>query len=88
MKGTLQGLLILIALLGIFIGGYAVGIKEIDAAVERERQKNYSLLIEAKHINEICIEDMKKSAAALEKSNKAMSECIETMKFINNEVMK
>lgn len=88
MKETLKGFLILIAILVIFVCGYAIGIKEIDAAVEKERQKNYSLLIEAKHINEICIEDMKKSAVALERSNKAMSECLETMKFINNEVMK
>lgn len=88
MKEILKSFLILIAILGIFIGGYAVGIKEIDTAVEKERQKNYSRLIEAMHINEICIEDMKKSAVALERSNKAMSECIETMKFINNEVMK
>lgn len=88
MKELLKGFLILIAILGIFIGGYAVGIKEIDTAVEKERQKNYSLLIEAKHINEICIEDMKKTAVALERSNKAMSDCIETMKFINEEVIK
>lgn len=88
MKETFKGFLILIVILGIFIGGYAVGIKEIDTAVEKERQKNYSLLIEAKHINEICIEDMKKTAVALERSNKAMSECIESMKFINEEVMK
>ena len=45
MKEILKGFLILIAILGIFIGGYAVGIKEIDAAVALECQKNSSLMI-------------------------------------------
>lgn len=88
MKELLKGFLILIAILGIFIGGYSVGCKEIDTAVEKERQKNESLMIEALHKNQICIEDMKKADAALERANQAMSECIEMMKFINNEVMK
>ena len=84
MKEILKGFLILIAILGIFIGGYAVGIKEIDAAVALECQKNSSLMIEALHKNQTCIEDMKKADAALERANQAMSECIEMMKFINN----
>lgn len=88
MKELLKGFLILIAILGIFIGGYSVGCKEIDAAVEKERQKNSALMIEALQKNKICIEDMKKADAALERANQAMSECIEMMKFINNEVMK
>lgn len=53
MKDLLKGFLILIAILGIFIGGYSVGIKEIDAAVEKERQKNSSLMIEALHKKDV-----------------------------------
>ena len=45
-------------------------------------------MIEALHKNQACIEDMKKADAALERANQAMSECIEMMKFINNQVMK
>ena len=88
MKEIFNGFLILIAILGIFIGGYSVGCKEIDAAVEKERQKNSSLMVEALHKNQTCIEDMKKADAALERANQAMTECIEMMQFINNEVVK
>ena len=87
MKEIIKCFLILIAILGIlgiFIGGYAVGIKEIDTAVEKERQKNSSLMIEALHKNKSCIEEMKKADVALERANQAMTECIEMMKFINN----
>ena len=85
MKEIIKCFLILIAILGIFIGGYAVGIKEIDAAVEKERQKNSSLLVEVLHKNKSCIEEMKKADVALERANQTMTQCIEMMKFVNNE---
>ena len=72
-------LIVILGILGIFIVGYAVGIKEIDAAVEKERQKNNSLLIEALYKIQTCTEEMKKADAALERANQAMSNCIEMM---------